>query len=79
MIEISSGKIIPANEEDGTPRKLTVFIKVDGKGWCVGGLNPDWTREEIQQHLDNREQEIIADITKKEVKQVVERLDLKAK
>lgn len=62
MIKITDGIIAPPDEETGTPEFLTVFITVDGTDWAVGGLNPSWTRKEIQAHLDGREVEIKANI-----------------
>ena len=76
MIEIISGKITPANEETGEPESLTVFIKIDGKDYSVGGLESSLTKAEIQQILNGREQEFLDLMARDMPNPVIERLDL---
>lgn len=76
MIKILNGIISPANEEMGMSESLTVFIDVDDTQWAVGGLDSNWTREEIQAHLNSREDEIKADIVAHSPVSLIKRLDL---
>ena len=59
MIDIINAIEYPPDEEMESLPKVTVEAIVDGVHCTIGGLDKEWTKEQIRQHIEERKNEII--------------------
>lgn len=72
MITILSAKQMTVNNESW----VTVEVDIDGRRVSVGRIDPKMNKSEILEYLDKNKVEILADIEKSILPELVDRVDL---